>query len=323
VIEPQKRRVGKKVDGVLVKRWLYADGLALAAEIDADGALTRIVAGSYLVKGGTTYRLIRDHVGSVRLVVHTGTGAVVQRLEYDEYGRVLADSNPGFQPLGFAGGIYDPDTRLVRFGVRDYDPETGRWTAKDPVLFGGGTTNLYEYVGNDPINTVDPLGLANVGDVVFFNWHGSDFPNHMAVITGVDSEGNPTTAFGAWGDTMTFHEADLNSYNGGVTNNIIGYGNMKGLTDADDLARYIDNWDNAPVAPGWDGSQGDVCIDGLTAPDGYGGSKLRKAMKKDFNKNKQKYKDFGAGKPNPQQPAFYRRNAWLNQFFRNTGRFYR
>jgi len=54
-----------------------------------------------------------------------------QRLAYDEFGRVLGDSNPGFQPFGFAGGLYDADTGLVRFGARDYDAYTGRWTARD------------------------------------------------------------------------------------------------------------------------------------------------------------------------------------------------
>jgi len=58
------------------------------------------------------------------------------------------------------GGIYDPDTGLVRFGARDYDPEVGRWTSKDPLLFNGGDSNLYAYVGNDPINFIDPKGLV-------------------------------------------------------------------------------------------------------------------------------------------------------------------
>ena len=72
---------------------------------------------------------------------------------------MLLDTNPGFQPFGFAGGLYDRDTGLVRFGARDYDPDTGRWTAKDPILFAGGDANLYGYVQNDPVNWVDPFGL--------------------------------------------------------------------------------------------------------------------------------------------------------------------
>jgi RHS repeat-associated protein len=70
---------------------------------------------------------------------------------------VTSDTNPGFQPFGFAGGLYDADTGLVRFGARDYDAFTGRWTARDPSLFRGGF-NLYAYVHNDPINFIDPDG---------------------------------------------------------------------------------------------------------------------------------------------------------------------
>src|SRR5690606_21812438 len=77
----------------------------------------------------------------------------------------------GFQPFGFAGGLYDWDTKLVRYGARDYDPLIGRWTAKDLIGFAGAQTNIYVYVGNDPINFVDPerenpllgLGIGVVG----------------------------------------------------------------------------------------------------------------------------------------------------------------
>ena len=65
-------------------------------------------------------------------------------------------------PFGFAGGLHDRDTGLVRFGYRDYDPDIGRWTAKDPILFAGGDTDLFGYCLNDPINYVDPFGLMGV-----------------------------------------------------------------------------------------------------------------------------------------------------------------
>nr|MBL0716936.1 RHS repeat-associated core domain-containing protein [Desulfobacterales bacterium] len=60
------------------------------------------------------------------------------------------------------GGLHDRDTGLVRFGYRDYMPEIGKWTAKDPILFAGGDSNLYGYVLNDPVNFVDPDGHVRV-----------------------------------------------------------------------------------------------------------------------------------------------------------------
>jgi len=101
-------------------------------------------------------------LGSPRLVVNVSTGQIAERIDYDEFGNVITDTNPGFQPFGFAGGLYDQDTGLVRFGARDYDPSTGRWTAKDPITFEGGDTNLYGYVFNDPINFIDQEGLDGV-----------------------------------------------------------------------------------------------------------------------------------------------------------------
>ena len=59
---------------------------------------------------------------------------------------------------GFAGGLHDEDTKLIHFGYREYDPYTGKWRAKDPILFAGGDSNLYGYVLNDPVNLVDPSG---------------------------------------------------------------------------------------------------------------------------------------------------------------------
>ena len=71
-------------------------------------------------------------------------------------------SRNSFQPFGFAGGIYDPHTNLTRFGARDYDAETGRWTAKDPIGFDGEDANLYGYTMSDPINFVDIEGERSV-----------------------------------------------------------------------------------------------------------------------------------------------------------------
>jgi RHS repeat-associated protein len=62
-------------------------------------------------------------------------------------------------PIGFAGGLHDRDVGWVRFGWRDYDPETGRFTALDPMGYSGGDSDLYGYCLDDPVNLVDPMGL--------------------------------------------------------------------------------------------------------------------------------------------------------------------
>jgi RHS repeat-associated protein len=80
--------------------------------------------------------------------------------EITELRNITLNTNPNFQPLGFASGLYDFDTKLYRFGARDYDPVIGRWLQRDPIKFDGGTTNLYEYCGNDSVNCVDSSGLA-------------------------------------------------------------------------------------------------------------------------------------------------------------------
>lgn len=115
----------------------------------------------YMIKGGVTYRIISDHLGSPRLVVDTVTGVIAQAIDYDEFGNITIDTNPGFLPFGFAGGIYDQHTKLTRFGARDYDAETGRWTSKDPILFADNETNHYLYSMDDPINRIDSNGLKS------------------------------------------------------------------------------------------------------------------------------------------------------------------
>jgi RHS repeat-associated protein len=200
VIDANDRRIGKRVNGTLIQGFLYQDQLNPVAELDGTGAVvSRFVYGSktnipdYMVKGGNTYRIISDHLGSPRLVVNIADGVTVQRIDYDEFGNITNDTNPGFQPFGFAGGIYDQHTGLVRFGARDYDPQTGRWTSKDPIRFAGGDTNLYGYTFNDPVNWIDsdgelptlPQGFvdfsAGLGDALLLG-----FGDELRELAGID-----------------------------------------------------------------------------------------------------------------------------------------
>ena len=130
--------------GTLISRFVYA---------------TRPNVPDYVVQGTTTLRLVTDHLGSPRLLINGTTGVVAGAMNHDEYGRVTQDSLSALIPFGYAGGLYDHDTKLVRLGSRDYDAETGRWATRDPARFAGGDTNLYAYAANDPINEMDPQGM--------------------------------------------------------------------------------------------------------------------------------------------------------------------
>ena len=172
VIDGTGRRVGRTVSTVsppsVMRTGLLFDGaLQPAASTDDVGNVTaryvqatQAITPDVMIGQTATYRVIGDRLGSVRLLVDIATGGIAQRLDYDEYGVVTADSAPGVQPFGFAGGVYDPVTGLVRFGVRDYDSSVGRWTRKDPVAFLAGDPNLYRYVNGNPVLMPDSNGLG-------------------------------------------------------------------------------------------------------------------------------------------------------------------
>ena len=160
--------MAKLVDGVVTEKYLWQNLTTLLAVYDAnDNVKQRFEYGLShtpvsFTQSGQRYYIQTDHLGSPR-VISSATGTVIKTLSYDSYGNVISDSNPDFSiPFGFAGGLYDADTQLIRFGYRDYDPETGRWTARDPIGFAGGDTNLYGYVLGDPINFIDSNGLAGM-----------------------------------------------------------------------------------------------------------------------------------------------------------------
>jgi RHS repeat-associated protein len=157
------------VNGLLVKQWLYRDQLKPVAELDGSGNFvsqfiygTKSDVPNLVIRGGLTYRIISDQLGSPVLAAN-----IVNRTDlpfqatYAAFGeRTLIAGTDDWMPFGFAGGQYDPDTELTKFGAREYIPSVGRWVSKDPILFQAEQANLYGYAGNDATNQVDTTGLA-------------------------------------------------------------------------------------------------------------------------------------------------------------------
>jgi RHS repeat-associated protein len=105
------------------------------AELDSTDAVvarhvyaTRGHAPDLMQTPGAECRLVLDHLGSVRMVVDTQTGEVERRREWTAWGEAAYDSGGVAVGLGYAGGLADPATGLVRYGARVYDPDVGRWT---------------------------------------------------------------------------------------------------------------------------------------------------------------------------------------------------
>ena len=146
--------------------------MTITASVDPAGAVTEYFydrAGMLtgMKRNGELYPIAVDNVGTPKVITDS-SGQVVKELSYDSFGVRLSDSNPAFEMiLGYAGGLEDEVTSLVRFGLRDYEPASGRWTARDPILLQGGQANLYVYVGNDPIQYRDPLGLFCIGATAY------------------------------------------------------------------------------------------------------------------------------------------------------------
>jgi RHS repeat-associated protein len=172
VIDGGNRRIGKAATGssaTVNEGLLYDEQGRVVAELDgSNNVLSTLVYGlkpnvpDYMARGGVAYRIVSDWRGDVRLVLDTtktGAAAVVEQIDYDEWGNVVNLVDPScsqggtalcWQPFGFAGGIWDVTTGVVRFGARDYDPAMRRWTQKDPIGFAGGAEQHLRLRGGRP-----------------------------------------------------------------------------------------------------------------------------------------------------------------------------
>jgi RHS repeat-associated protein len=165
--DAQGRRKTRTVNSTTTVIVTDADNRPVLEYSGSSGALLRWYAYglgsndvlSQVTLGGTRATMVPDIQGSVLATLDSGTGAFT-RQNYLPYGKSASTTIPG--TFGYTGQRIDAESGLYYYRARMYSPAWGRFLQPDPIGLAGGK-NLYAYVGNDPLNNVDPSGLAADG----------------------------------------------------------------------------------------------------------------------------------------------------------------
>jgi len=187
--DAQSRRVAKRTlrreagqwEPVAHRLFVY-DGWNLLTEVDALSDLKPVrlctwgldLSGTLQGAGGVGGLLFTREVtgafgdqavcfdgnGNVSALCDLATAQVTATYDYGPFGDLLTADGPAAHanPFRFSTKYTDPETGLLYYGYRFYNPSTGRWLNRDPLGEAGGE-DLYRYCGNDPIRIFDVLGL--------------------------------------------------------------------------------------------------------------------------------------------------------------------
>jgi RHS repeat-associated protein len=177
------RRIEKTVNGVTTQ-YLY-DGMDIIQEIQGGTVTANYVRSLKIdeplarIKADGTVRYYQtDALGSV-IALTDENGNVMTTYTYDPFGNVTVSGEASDNPFQYTGREND-ETGLYYYRARYYSPELQRFISEDPIGLAGGI-NQFAYVGNNPANLIDPLGLvvnkglAVTGTVIFLHGAGHVF----------------------------------------------------------------------------------------------------------------------------------------------------
>lgn len=164
--DPFGRRIEKNVNGTIT-RYLY-DGEDILYDLDGSNTiLARYTHGIgideplIMRRGGSSNYYHADGLGSITHITDA-SGNIIQSYIYSTFGEIVTQDGNLPNPYTYTSREYDPESGLYYYRARYYDAKIGRFLQTDPIGFTGGDVNFYAYVGNNPINLMDPLGLEVV-----------------------------------------------------------------------------------------------------------------------------------------------------------------
>ncbi|MFC1855555.1 RHS repeat domain-containing protein, partial [Thermodesulfobacteriota bacterium] len=147
---------------IIWKQYLYNnEDIIVEYDIVSGGVTEYIHDGGMdnpisMIRGGNTYYYHKDALGSVTEITDS-TADVVKTYEYKTFGTISKVTGTLENPYTYTSREYDAETGLYYYRARYYNPMQGRFINKDPIGINDGP-NRFIYVGNNPVNMVDPTG---------------------------------------------------------------------------------------------------------------------------------------------------------------------
>ncbi len=173
--DPAGRRI-EKISPSATSIFVY-DGNNLIETVNATGGVVARYAQDRnideplaVLQGTTTDYYEQDGVGSVTSLT-ASNGSLAESYTYDSFGNTTNSSGSLTNFFRYTAREFDTETNLYNYRARYYDPTVGRFIKEDPIQFGSGDPNFYDYVSNNPVVYTDPSGRTRI----YGNWCGPNW----------------------------------------------------------------------------------------------------------------------------------------------------